>query len=160
MSKLFPGRPNLPVFPHVNTLNKKYENEPEERETLENNLNTMWRPTLSVIGINGPPSDLSKAGNVVYKELTYRLSLRTGPNQDAAKLTQKIKEAVERPGDDTHGAEVTYSPIDVGNGFCAPDLPEDIKTLVNESTKAIFDGNDPVYTGCGGSIPFMEVFAQ
>merc|ERR1719362_266283 len=46
------------------------------------NLGQWWRPALSVIGIEGLPSDLSKAGNVVYKELKFRLSMRTAPNCD------------------------------------------------------------------------------
>ena len=31
---------------------------------------------------------------------------------------------------------------------------------MNESVSDVFDGQDPVYTGCGGSIPFMEVFGE
>jgi hypothetical protein len=31
---------------------------------------------------------------------------------------------------------------------------------VFESTKEVFDGNEPIFIGCGGSIPFMEVMSR
>ena len=50
--------------------------------------------------------------------------------------------------------------MDKGNGFCAPELPEDIKSVLFRSSKEVFDGRDPLFVGCGGSIPFMEIFAS
>jgi len=76
----------LPVLPQLENMSKKYENDDDAKMYLENNLNNLWRPTLTVIGINGPPSELAKAGNVVQKELTFRMSMRTAPNHDARKL--------------------------------------------------------------------------
>ena len=113
-----------------------------------------------MIGIEGLPSDLSKAGNVVYSKLKYRLSMRTAPNQDTEVLAELLKKAfTEAPVEETFGAKVEFEIVDKGNGFCAPDLPEDIKSVVYQSSKDVFDGKDPLFVGCGGSIPFMEIFA-
>jgi len=35
-----------------------------------------------------------------------------------------------------------------------------MKKIVFESTREVFDGNDPIFVGCGGSIPFMEVMSR
>lgn len=48
-----------------------------------------------------------------------------------------------------------------GNGFDAPKLPEEIESKFTEAHKAVFgEANPPMFIGCGGSIPFMEVFSQ
>jgi len=67
---------------------------------------------------------------------------------------------MEAPAELTYGANVEFEVYDKANGFCAPDLPEDIKAVVHQSTKEVFDGKDPIFVGCGGAIPFMEIFAQ
>lgn len=107
------------------------------------------------------PSDLAKAGNVVYKELKYKMSLRTAPTHDCDVLVEQLKKAFEEaPESVTYNAKVTFDNIEKGNGFCAPDLPADIKAAVYKSTQQVFEGRDPIFVGCGGSIPFMEVFSQ
>ena len=90
-----------------------------------------WRPTLTVIGIEGLPSDLNSAGNVVYKEITYRLSMRTAPNQDCDELIEKLRKAfTEAPASISYNAKVDFNVVDSGPGFCAPDLPEKVKNVV------------------------------
>ena len=39
-------------------------------------------------------------------------------------------------------------------------MPEVIEQKFFEAHKVVFGGNDPISIGCGGSIPFMEVFNQ
>ena len=106
------------------------------------------------------PSDLALAGNVVYKELKYRLSMRTGPLHDCDELIEQLKKGfMEAPESVTYGATVVFDNVEKGNGFCAPDLPENVERAVTASTKEVFEGKEPVYVGCGGSIPFMEIFS-
>lgn len=125
------------------------------------NLNQWWKPTLTVIGIEGMPSDLNTAGNVVHKDLKLRLSMRTAPNCDCEALAEQLRRVItETPVEVTYGARVEFEVVDKGNGFCAPDLPQAMKDIVYQSTREVFEGRDPVFVGCGGSIPFMEIFSQ
>mmetsp|Transcript_29286 Transcript_29286/g.38997 ORF Transcript_29286/g.38997 Transcript_29286/m.38997 type:complete len:185 (+) Transcript_29286:909-1463(+) len=134
---------------------------PDAKEKLEMNLSQWWKPALSVIGIKGVPSDLATAGNVVYKELTFRCSVRTGPTQDCDELAAKMKQAImDAPAEITYNAKVDFEVVDKGSGFCAPDLPANVEQAVFKSTKEVFEGRDPVFVGCGGSIPFMEIFSN
>jgi acetylornithine deacetylase/succinyl-diaminopimelate desuccinylase-like protein len=50
--------------------------------------------------------------------------------------------------------------VDVADGFCAPEFTEQMKNIVFESTREVFNGKDPIFIGCGGSIPFMEVMSR
>ena len=50
---------------------------------------------------------------------------------------------------------------DVGEGFAAPDLPPALNKNLNEANKEVFGAeSNPVNVGCGGSIPFMEIFTR
>lgn len=49
--------------------------------------------------------------------------------------------------------------VDAAEGFCAPDLPPKVKDIVNASCERVH-GKQPVYTGEGGAIPFMGIFAE
>jgi hypothetical protein len=65
---------SLPMLSQVKSIGF----EKGEEENFELLLNNFWRPTLSVIGFEGLPN-FSKAGNVIYKELKLRCSLRLPP---------------------------------------------------------------------------------
>ena len=49
-------------------------------------IKNFWKPTLSVIGFDGLPS-CEKAGNVLYKELKCKVSIRMPPTLDGEKAT-------------------------------------------------------------------------
>ena len=87
--------------------------------------------------------------------------MRTAPNCDTKALGEQIKKKImESPEDVTYGATVEFETLYADSGFCAPELPPNIKNVVNQSTKEVFDGSDPIFVGCGGAIPFMEIFSQ
>lgn len=87
-ARLFPERDSDAPLPGVANLTHKHAAAPDAKEKLEMNLSQWWKPTLTVIGVEGMPSDLALAGNVVYKELKYRLSMRTGPIHDCDELIE------------------------------------------------------------------------
>jgi len=63
---------------------------------------------------------------------------------------------------DSFQAKLEYTLLDdVGDGFSAPDLPAEVKSKLNAATAQVFgEGIEPTYVGCGGSIPFMEIFMK
>ena len=130
----------------------------EENENYELLLNNFWRPTLSVTGFEGLPN-FEKAGNVVYQMLKLRCSLRLPPTLDSAKAAEIVKAKLTEPEQFNSQVEVVIA--GAGNGFDAPKLPDEIENKFNEAHKAVFgEANVPMFVGCGGSIPFMEVFDQ
>ena len=57
--------------------------------------------------------------------------MRTAPNQDTKALAESLRKAfMEVPIEETFGAKVEFEIVDAGNGFCAPELPEDVKSVV------------------------------
>ena len=54
-------------------------------------LNANWRAALAVTGIDGIP-DVSKAGNVLRKSTTARVSVRLPPGVDADVAMKKFEE--------------------------------------------------------------------
>jgi len=143
--------PNLKhqAFPH--------KGQPDAKENLELHLNNWWRPQLSVIGMQGLPTDLAMAGNAIVKELKLRLSMRLAPTQKGADVEKRLRQLlVEEQRDETFGAKISLEVVDIGDGFCAPEMDDNLKKIVFESTNEVFN-KDPIFIGCGGSIPFMEV---
>lgn len=86
--------------------------------------------------------------------------MRIPPRLKCSEVIEIMRKKFMEPGPETFGAEVTFECTDFGDGFDAPDLPLHIKTPLNEAVAEVFNGAVPLYVGCGGSIPFMEVFSD
>lgn len=69
---------------------------------------------------------MRKAGNVVHKEMTWRLSFRLPPTLSGEKAEQMLKDKILEDKGDTYGAIVEFKVQSTGNGFDAPKLPEDL----------------------------------
>ena len=86
--------------------------------------------------------------------------MRLAPTHKGDKVVEMLRhQFIERQEDDTFGAKIEFEVVDVAEGFAAPDLPLNIKEIINSSTTEVF-GKTPIYTGIGGAIPFMGLFAQ
>lgn len=92
--------------------------------------------------------------------MKFRLSLRIPPKLQSTTVAKILEEKLTAPGPETFGAKIEFELVDAGDGFDAPDLPEKFKKALEDSTKLIFNNEKPIYAGCGGSIPFMEVFSD
>ena len=136
----------LPLIQGLKTLPTKLGNRKDSDEALDCMLNMFWRPQLTIIGLEGLPSNISKSGNVVTDKIKVRCSVRIAPNQTGKEITAKIKKALlDTSKDDSFNAKVDFELVDTGNGYCPPEIPRKVKQILFESTKKVFDGNEPVY---------------
>jgi len=121
-------------------------------------INNTWRATLAVIGADGLPPTLS-AGNVLLPELVLKLSLRLPPTCNGARATQAVREVLER--DPPYGAQVSFETPEgaATDGWNAPPLSPWLEDSIGRASRAVF-GQDAVYVGCGGTIPFMGMLGQ
>ena len=118
-----PLHTQLPILSTLHSQAHKCAHHAEPYQLL---LNNFWKPTLSVIGFEGLPTNLSQAGNVVYKTLKLRVSLRLPPTLDSQTAAKVIREKLTQEGPETFGAKVELTIDEGGNGFDAPKLPESI----------------------------------
>lgn len=91
--------------------------QPSTKNGLQQYLNRIWRPQLTLIGISGvPPTD--NAGNVLRPSTTFGLSIRLPPtlSYDEARKVVETFFKNERP---LYDAKVELLNFKGGSGFCA-----------------------------------------
>jgi acetylornithine deacetylase/succinyl-diaminopimelate desuccinylase-like protein len=125
--------------------------QPMAQDPAELLLNSTWRPTLSVTGVDGIP-DLPNAGNVLRPYTSFKLSFRLPPTVDPQKGSNAIKETLER--DPPYGAKVTFEADPGADGWNAPTTAPWLAAAMSSASKNFF-GKDAMYMGVGGTIPFM-----
>lgn len=119
-------------------------------------LNSTWRPTLSITGVDGIPS-LQNAGNVLRPYTTLKLSFRLPPGVNAETAAEAIKQTLER--DPPYGASVTFDVESSMAGWNAPSTAPWLDAAIQSASKTFF-GRDAMYMGVGGSIPFMGMLGE
>lgn len=118
-------------------------------------LSRLWtKPAAVVIGIDAPAVD--EAGNVLNASARAKINLRLHPQEDP----QDAWAALQRHLADyaPWGATVEVELDEQGWGFAA-----DAQGPVYDQARAAFAdawGTDPVDVGIGGSIPFVQAFAE
>jgi acetylornithine deacetylase/succinyl-diaminopimelate desuccinylase-like protein len=129
---------------------------PVAADPVELVLNHSWRPALEVTGAAGLPR-LEDAGNVLRPQTTVKLSLRLPPTLDAERAARRLKELLE--ADPPYGARVSYTPEPPGSGWNAPPLGGWLRASVEGASQSYF-GRPVMFTGVGGSIPFMKMLGE
>jgi acetylornithine deacetylase/succinyl-diaminopimelate desuccinylase-like protein len=119
-------------------------------------LNRTWRPTLAITGVDGLPT-LADAGNVMRPKTALMLSLRIPPTCDADAFLPELKRILER--DPPYNAKVSFKPGHASHGWNAPELEPWLAEAIMQASQNYF-GNSAMYMGGGGTIPFMNMFAE
>jgi len=119
-------------------------------------LNRTWRPTLSIIGMDGIPS-MGSAGNVLRPSTSAKLSIRLPPTKDAKAAAQSVKRLLEV--DPPYGAKVEFKIDSAEGGWNAPALAPWLETAVAKASRTAF-GAEAAHMGEGGSIPFMGMLGD
>ncbi len=131
---------------------------PTTTDPVEGLLNRTWRPTLSVVGVDGFP-EMKNAGNVLRPWTAFKLSLRLPPLVDGNEASLKLKALLEDNA--PYNAKVTFHPDGRAGalgatGWNAPDLSPWLQTALNDASQAQF-GAPLGYVGQGGTIPLMSM---
>ncbi len=125
---------------------------PAATDDYELMANNAWRPTLSIIGAAGLPLP-EEAGNVLRPFTTLTLSFRLPPLADPKKALAAVERALTT--DVPYGAKVTLAREETGPGWNAPPTAPWLHEALDEVSTKIFEGNQWLTLGLGGSIPFM-----
>ena len=134
---------------------------PVTQEPVQVLLNRTWRPTLSVVGVDGFP-ELKNAGNVLRPYTAFKLSLRLPPLIDGNEAALKLKVLLEDNA--PYNSKVTFVPDGRAgaygaSGWNTPELAPWLSTALNEASLAHF--GEPVgYIGQGGTIPLMSLLQK
>ena len=119
-------------------------------------LNRTWRPTVTVVGLEGFPA-IKDAGNVLLPGMAGRISVRVPPTADARAAAARLKQILEQ--DPPYGAKVTFHSEKAGTGWNAPAFQPWLEQAIDQASRATF-GQPAVYSGEGGSIPFMGMLGE
>jgi acetylornithine deacetylase/succinyl-diaminopimelate desuccinylase-like protein len=119
-------------------------------------LNTTWRSTLTITGIEGLPA-LRDAGNVLVPQVSAKLSFRLPPTGDPQRAAEETRRILER--DPPYGARVKFTPGSAMGGWEAPAMAPWLEDSVQRASREFF-GRDCMYMGTGGSIPFMGMLGE
>lgn len=113
-----------------------------------------YRPSLSIVALEGLP--LAEAGNQLIAEAAARIGVRIAPGQDPEAMRERVVRFLE--ADPPWGVRVEVAAEHaVGGWKIEPAGPA--FEAAERALKAGY-GRDPVYIGCGGSIPFVAPFAE
>jgi acetylornithine deacetylase/succinyl-diaminopimelate desuccinylase-like protein len=126
---------------------------PAHPDPVELVLASTWRPALAITGAAGLPA-LEDAGNVLRPRTAVKVSLRIPPTADAAAVTRRLRDLLER--EPPYGARVTFTPETASEGWNAPPLAGWLEASLERGSLAHF-GQGPMFAGVGGSIPFMSM---
>jgi acetylornithine deacetylase/succinyl-diaminopimelate desuccinylase-like protein len=115
-----------------------------------------WEPALAIIGADGLPA-LADAGNVLRPRTSLKLSLRLPPTLDADRAARRLREILE--AEPPYGARVSFTVEASGPGWNAPEMRPWLLEAVHAASRRHF-GKPAMFTGIGGSIPFMAMLGE
>jgi len=115
----------------------------------------MWhRPSLSISALEAAP--IKGASNQIVDSARARIGVRTVPNMDGMAVAEALSAHLKKRA--PWGVQVTTTIGGAGNWWLTD--PKGPAFEAAERALAKGFGRQPVYIGCGGSIPFVEPFAR
>ena len=125
-------------------------------DAVDRLLANTWAPALSITGAAGLPAP-ADGGNVLRPFTSLKLSLRVPPTLDAVRGGARLKELLE--ADPPYGARVRFEGSTPSPGWDAPATKPWLLEAVQSASQRHY-GRPAMFTGLGGSIPFMAMLGQ
>jgi acetylornithine deacetylase/succinyl-diaminopimelate desuccinylase-like protein len=116
----------------------------------------IWtRPSISVLGIDAPPT--GEAPNALVPAARAKVSLRIAPGDKAASALQALKTHLEDHA--PWGAKISIT-LEGDGEPCVIDASGPVYDAARAAFTEAWDGVAPVDIGVGGSIPFIATFQE
>ena len=117
-------------------------------------INNRWKPSCNILGIDNCPK-IEDKGFGVSSGIKVRMSMRFPPLIDKDKAIEALKKAIS---DNTYfGAKISLGYYDFGEGAFLGNMTNKAKNILNKAS-LLFFGNECIFNGGGGSIPFISYF--
>jgi acetylornithine deacetylase/succinyl-diaminopimelate desuccinylase-like protein len=139
-------------FPFVKTAKPMADVTDPVKGAAELMLNRTWKANMSITGAEGLPL-IKDAGNVLRSETSIRISLRIPPTLDPVKAKEDLEKIIK--SDPPYGANIEIMLLSAGPGLHSPEFTPELEKTVKDASISFY-GNDPIYYGEGGSIPFLS----
>jgi acetylornithine deacetylase/succinyl-diaminopimelate desuccinylase-like protein len=115
----------------------------------------LWRrPAVAVVALEAMP--IATAANQLVAEAKARVGLRLAPGQDPQRAADVLCDFLR--GEPPLGCEIETRVESLAGGWLTRPEGPAFEGAVRALARGY--GRDPVFIGCGGSIPFVEPFAQ
>ena len=119
-------------------------------------VDRIWgRPSLSVLGIDAPPT--CAAPNALVPSAKAKLGLRLAPGQDPEAAYAALSEHLVKQA--PWGAQITVT-LESSGAPCVIEATGPVYDAARAALRSAWDGAEPVEMGIGGSIPFIASFQK
>ena len=136
---------NIPLYDGVSPLKT------DVRELL---INNRWKPTCNILGMDNCPK-MEDRGFGVNPSIKVHFSMRVPPLINKDKAIDALKIALT--SNTFFGAKVSLGYYEFGEGTVLANMTNRTKNVLNKASLEFF-GNEMIFNGGGGSIPFITYF--
>ena len=127
---------------------------PLKNDVKELMINNRWKPTCNIIGIDNCPK-IEDGGFGVSSGIKVRMSMRIPPLINKDKAIEALKNAIS--ANTYFGAKISLGYYDFAEGVLFADMKTRTQNILNKAS-LLFFGNESIFNGVGGSIPFITYF--
>lgn len=127
---------------------------PLKTDVKEAMINNRWKPTCSILGIDNCPQ-IEDNGFTVNKSIKIRMSSRLPPGVNSELAMEALRKALSN--NTYFGAKISLGSVSPADGWQLSNLSERTRTVLNKASLEYF-GNELIFKGVGGSIPFISYF--
>ena len=128
--------------------------QPLKTDVKEAMINLRWKPTCVISGIDNCPQ-IEENGFGVYKSINVRISMRIPPGINVANGIEAIKKAINN--NIYFGAKISLERFGYADGWYLNKISDRTKNILKKASLEFF-GNESIFKGVGGTIPFITYF--